>query len=88
MFFPSLLFSMDPSLHPTIHWKLFTRCLAISGLTEESWTEENERALDQFIMDTSIPTVVVYLDTSAELRVEFSMPQQVQHTKHAFNSIL
>ncbi|XP_062240587.1 dynein axonemal heavy chain 2 [Platichthys flesus] len=57
---------------------LFTRCLAVSGLTEDSWTEENERALDKFIMDTTITTVVVYMDTSAKLRVEFSMPQPGQ----------
>ncbi|XP_039997326.1 dynein heavy chain 2, axonemal [Xiphias gladius] len=56
---------------------LFIRCVAISGVTEELWTKENERALDQFIVDTSITTVVVYKDTSAGLRVEYSMPGQV-----------
>ncbi|KAG7240074.1 hypothetical protein INR49_027928 [Caranx melampygus] len=33
--------------------------------SEESWTEENRRALDQFIVDTSVTCVVVYKDTIA-----------------------
>ncbi len=53
------------------------RCVALPGVTEELWTEENERALDQFIEDTSITTMVVYVDTSAELRVEHSMPSML-----------
>ncbi|KAG7496340.1 dynein heavy chain 2, axonemal [Solea senegalensis] len=53
---------------------LFIRCVAISGVTEEFWTKENERALDQFILDSSITTVVVYKDTHATLRVEYSVP--------------
>ncbi|XP_040887758.1 dynein heavy chain 2, axonemal [Toxotes jaculatrix] len=53
---------------------LFIRCVAISGVTEELWTKENERALDQFIEDTSITTMVVYRDTDAGLRVEYSVP--------------
>ncbi|XP_029381754.1 dynein heavy chain 2, axonemal [Echeneis naucrates] len=50
------------------------RCVTISGVTEESWTEQNKRALDQFIVDTSIPAVVVYKDTHGLLQVEYSMP--------------
>lgn len=60
--------------------KLFIRCVAISGVTEESWSEDNERALDQYILDSSITTMVVYLDTYMGLRVEYSMQFQVQHT--------
>ncbi|XP_074478915.1 dynein axonemal heavy chain 2 [Sebastes fasciatus] len=56
---------------------LFMRCAALSGVTRGLWTEENERALDQFIEDTSITTMVVYVDTHAGLRVEFSMPLPV-----------
>lgn len=86
--FSSHLFFMDPSFHLSIHWKLFIRCVAISGVTEELWTKENERALDQFIVDTSITTVVVYKDTSAGLRVEYSMPVPVQHiVLSTFNSL-
>ncbi|XP_062301425.1 dynein axonemal heavy chain 2 [Scomber scombrus] len=53
---------------------MFIRCVAISGVTEESWSEENGKALDQFIVDTSITTVVVYLDSQMELRLEYSVP--------------
>ncbi|XP_070785989.1 dynein axonemal heavy chain 2 [Enoplosus armatus] len=53
---------------------LFIRCVVLSGVTEELWTEENERAVDQFIVDTSITTIVVYVDTYGSLRVEYSMP--------------
>uniref|UniRef100_A0A3Q1IX48 Dynein axonemal heavy chain 2 n=1 Tax=Anabas testudineus TaxID=64144 RepID=A0A3Q1IX48_ANATE len=53
---------------------LFIRCAAISGETEELWTEENEKAVDQFIVDTSITVMVIYKDTCKWLRVEYSMP--------------
>uniref|UniRef100_A0A672FP66 Dynein axonemal heavy chain 2 n=1 Tax=Salarias fasciatus TaxID=181472 RepID=A0A672FP66_SALFA len=56
---------------------LFVRCAAVCGVTEESWTEENRRTLDQFIADTSVRTLAVYTGTSG-LRVEFSMPLPVQ----------
>ncbi|XP_070849918.1 dynein axonemal heavy chain 2 [Chaetodon trifascialis] len=56
---------------------LFIRCVALPGVTEELWTEENEKALDQFIVDTSITTMVVYVDTEARLQVEYSMPLPV-----------
>uniref|UniRef100_A0A3Q3RVK4 Dynein axonemal heavy chain 2 n=1 Tax=Mastacembelus armatus TaxID=205130 RepID=A0A3Q3RVK4_9TELE len=56
---------------------LFLRCVAISGVTEESWSEENVKALDQFIVDTSITTMAVYMDTYMRLHVEFSMPLMV-----------
>uniref|UniRef100_A0A4W6ECP9 Dynein axonemal heavy chain 2 n=1 Tax=Lates calcarifer TaxID=8187 RepID=A0A4W6ECP9_LATCA len=57
---------------------LFIRCVAISGVTQESWTDENEKALDQFIEDTSVTTMVVYKDTCAALRVEYSIPLKGQ----------
>ncbi|XP_071375886.1 dynein axonemal heavy chain 2, partial [Centroberyx affinis] len=56
---------------------LFIGRVALSGVTEESWTEESLIALDQFIADTSITTMVVYLDSNAGLRVEYAMPSQV-----------
>ncbi|XP_030578556.1 dynein heavy chain 2, axonemal [Archocentrus centrarchus] len=54
--------------------QLFIQCVVGAGVMEESWTEEDEKALDQFIEDTSITTMVVYMDTTAGLRVEYSMP--------------
>ena len=71
---------MEPSVPFSTHWKLFIRCVAISGVTEELWTEENGRALDRFIMDTSITTLWVYKDTYGHLRVENSIPLPVEHT--------
>ncbi|KAF3697610.1 Dynein heavy chain 2, axonemal Axonemal beta dynein heavy chain 2 Ciliary dynein heavy chain 2 [Channa argus] len=57
---------------------LFVSRVAISGVTEELWTEENLNALDTFIEDTSITVMVVYLDTSMGLRVEHSIPLKEQ----------
>ncbi|KAF1380471.1 hypothetical protein PFLUV_G00164080 [Perca fluviatilis] len=70
------LAAMDEEYYKTIRL-LFIRCVALSGVTREMWTEENERALDQFIVDTAISAVVVYMDTYARLRVEYSMPLPV-----------
>ncbi|KAI3375810.1 hypothetical protein L3Q82_004092 [Scortum barcoo] len=68
---------LSTSFHYLVRWKLLIRCVALPGVTEESWTEENKRALDRFILDTSVTTLVVYVDTSVKLRVEYSMPSQV-----------
>ncbi|XP_028992315.1 dynein axonemal heavy chain 2 isoform X2 [Betta splendens] len=54
--------------------ELVIRCVAVSGVAEELWTEENEKAVDRFIEDTSITLMVVYEDPSAGLRVEHTMP--------------
>ncbi|TKS69390.1 Dynein heavy chain 2, axonemal [Collichthys lucidus] len=54
--------------------QLFVRCVALPGVTKDLWTEENESALVQFIMDTTITTMVVYIDTNARLHVEYSIP--------------
>lgn len=75
--FPS---PFSPWTPPLMSWKLFIRCVALPGVTEELWTEENVRALDQFIVDTSVTTMLVYVDTENRLRVEYSMPLPVQHT--------
>ncbi|KAM8871594.1 dynein axonemal heavy chain 2 isoform 7-T7 [Synchiropus picturatus] len=56
---------------------LFIRCASIPGVTEESWSGENERALEQFVCDESITTLVVYLDVHMKPRVEFTIPVQV-----------
>ncbi|XP_071333968.1 dynein axonemal heavy chain 2 [Trachinotus anak] len=73
MFEVEALKEMEEEYLKPIHL-LFIGCVTISGVTEELWTEENKRALDQFIVDTSITTVVVYKDTHGCLRVEYSMP--------------
>lgn len=54
--------------------------MALPGVTEELWTEENNSAVDQFIVNDSITTMVVYVDAYARLRVEYSMPLPVQDT--------
>ncbi|XP_077357601.1 dynein axonemal heavy chain 2 isoform X2 [Festucalex cinctus] len=55
----------------------FIRCVDISGVTKESWLEENVKSLERFIQDTSIPTLIVYLDASETLQVEYTVPTQV-----------
>ncbi|KAM9820319.1 LOW QUALITY PROTEIN: dynein axonemal heavy chain 2 [Neosynchiropus ocellatus] len=57
--------------------RLFIRCVSIPGVTEESWSWENERMLEQFVCDESITTLVVYLDVHMKLQVEFTIPVQV-----------
>ncbi|KAM9717113.1 dynein axonemal heavy chain 2 [Menidia menidia] len=56
--------------------QLFIHCVSIAGVTEETWTEEHFKPLDQFILDISITTVIVYMHISNGLRVEYSMPLQ------------
>ncbi|MBN3318517.1 DYH2 protein, partial [Atractosteus spatula] len=40
------------------------------------WTEENDQALDGFIHNPSLTTLVVYLDPFAGLKVEYAVPAQ------------
>ncbi|KAM9836557.1 LOW QUALITY PROTEIN: dynein axonemal heavy chain 2 [Aulostomus maculatus] len=61
----------------TVLHQIFIRCVAISGFTEESWSKDNERAVDNYIQDTSLTVMVVYVDSYMGLRVEYSMPLQV-----------
>ncbi|KAK0155947.1 Dynein heavy chain 2, axonemal [Merluccius polli] len=56
--------------------KLFKGRVALSGVTQDSWTEENERTLGRFIEDGSVALMVVYLDPLTGLRVENAMPSQ------------
>nr|XP_020476144.1 LOW QUALITY PROTEIN: dynein heavy chain 2, axonemal [Monopterus albus] len=63
---------------------LFIHCVNIPGVTEELWTEENERALDQFIVDTSVTSMVVYKDIHLGLRVEYSIPLLEQVVERLF----
>ncbi|XP_065104586.1 dynein axonemal heavy chain 2-like [Paramisgurnus dabryanus] len=55
----------------------FKKHLALSGISKESWTDENERALDKFISDPSIRLLIVYHDPFTSPRVDYAMPAQV-----------
>ncbi|XP_030194945.1 dynein heavy chain 2, axonemal-like [Gadus morhua] len=56
--------------------RLFICRVALSDVTWDSWSEDNELALDRFIEGASIPLMVVYLDPMTGLRVENGMPSQ------------
>ncbi|KAK1890151.1 Dynein heavy chain 2 axonemal, partial [Dissostichus eleginoides] len=75
---------MDDEYFKTIR-PLFIQCVASSGITRESWTEENELALDPFIVDTSLTTIVVYMDEHDKLHVEYSMPEKVVQPLSSFS---
>ncbi|XP_036403568.1 dynein heavy chain 2, axonemal [Megalops cyprinoides] len=68
---------VDKSLQYKELRPLFKKRVALSGVTEESWTEENDQALDTFIGVTSIRTLIVYLDPLTGLRTLFSMPAEL-----------
>lgn len=65
----------------SILWQLLMQSVSISGVTEESWTEENMKLLDQFILDTFIPSVVVYVHISSGLQVDYNTPLPVLKKK-------
>ncbi|KAJ8389317.1 hypothetical protein AAFF_G00121820 [Aldrovandia affinis] len=54
----------------------FKKCVALRGVTGDSWTEENNQALDKFSSDTSIRTLIVYLDPSTGLQVDYTLPAE------------
>lgn len=56
----------------------FKKRLALSGISKESWTDENERALDEFISEPSVRVLIVYVDPFTGPRVDFAMPAQVR----------
>ncbi|XP_067117224.1 dynein axonemal heavy chain 2-like [Osmerus mordax] len=56
---------------------LFKTRVSLTGVSEASWTEENDKALDKFIADSSIRIMVVYSDPFSGLRVEYAIPSQV-----------
>lgn len=55
-------------------------CVVLPGVNEASWTAENKKALDQFIVDTTITTLLVYLDGDGRLQVDSSVPLLVSKT--------
>ncbi|KAK2860339.1 hypothetical protein Q7C36_004505 [Tachysurus vachellii] len=57
--------------------ELLKRRVALTGVSEASWTDENNRALDKFIADVSIKLLVIYLDPFSGLCVQYNMPSQV-----------
>ncbi|TSK77047.1 Dynein heavy chain 2, axonemal [Bagarius yarrelli] len=56
---------------------LFKRRLALTGLSTVSWSDENNRTLDKFITDATIKLLIIYIDPSIGLRVQYAMPIQV-----------
>ncbi|KAK5609612.1 Dynein heavy chain 2, axonemal [Crenichthys baileyi] len=54
--------------------QMLISCVSISGVTEDSWTEENMKILDQFVVDSSIPSVVVFMHRSNGLQVDYKTP--------------
>ncbi|KAJ8337733.1 hypothetical protein SKAU_G00366990 [Synaphobranchus kaupii] len=54
----------------------FKKCVDLRGVTTDSWTEEHDQALDSFASDASVRVLVVYLDPSTGLRVDFSLPAE------------
>lgn len=69
-----------PPLTPPVYWKMFIRCVALPGLTEESWTVDTMKMLDEFISDATISILVIYLDADAKLRAHYCIPSPVGHT--------
>ncbi|MCJ8731422.1 hypothetical protein PDJAM_G00199410 [Pangasius djambal] len=57
--------------------ELLKRRVALTGISEASWTDENNRALDKFIADTTIKLLIIYLDPFSGLCVQYTMPSQV-----------
>ncbi|MCI4377271.1 hypothetical protein PGIGA_G00201730 [Pangasianodon gigas] len=57
--------------------ELLKRRVALTGVSEASWTDENNRALDKFIADTTIKLLIIYLDPFSGLCVQYTMPSQV-----------
>ncbi|XP_035375794.1 dynein heavy chain 2, axonemal [Electrophorus electricus] len=57
--------------------ELFKKCVALKGVTEASWSDENNRAVDKFITDATIRILIIYRDPFAGLSVQYAMPSQV-----------
>lgn len=57
-------------------------CVVLPGVSEASWTAENRKALDHFIVDTTVTALLVYLDGDGRLQVDSSAPQVVQNTSN------
>ncbi|XP_064181287.1 dynein axonemal heavy chain 2 [Anguilla rostrata] len=62
----------------------FKRCVDLRGVAGDSWTEENDQALDSFSSDASLLFLVVYLDPSSGLRVDFSLPAEQMEEQVAY----
>ncbi|KAM6949562.1 LOW QUALITY PROTEIN: dynein axonemal heavy chain 2 [Aplochiton taeniatus] len=67
----------EVDLHTMRMRVLFKSRVALTGVTEASWTEENNRVLDKFIHEPSLRTLVVYLDPYAGLKLDNAIPSQV-----------
>lgn len=62
-------------------------CVVLPGVNEASWTAENKKALDGFIVDTTITTLLVYLDGDGRLQVDSSVPLLVSKILNNLNFI-
>lgn len=47
--------------------------MALPGVTEESWTQEVKDKVDQFILNSSITTLVLYVDAQSKLRAKHAV---------------
>lgn len=54
--------------------------MALPDVTEESWTEEVKDAVDHFILDSSITTLLLYVDAESKLRAEHTITAVVDST--------
>lgn len=63
-------------------------CVVLPGVNEASWTAENKTALDQFIVDSTIPTLLLYLDGDGRLHVDSSAPSLVYKTLNNLHFII
>ncbi|XP_062849650.1 dynein axonemal heavy chain 2 [Trichomycterus rosablanca] len=57
--------------------ELFRKRVVLTGVSEDSWTEKNNRALDRFIEDATIKILIIYPDPFAGLCVQYAVPCQV-----------
>ncbi|XP_060775597.1 dynein axonemal heavy chain 2 [Neoarius graeffei] len=69
--------SKEEDVHAKVLRELFKRRVALTGVSDASWTDENNRVLDRFIADATIKLLIIYLDPSSGLRVRYTVPSQV-----------
>lgn len=60
--------------------KIFISCVALPDVTEASWTEEVKDAVDHFILDSSVTTLLLYVDAESKLRAEHTIGAVVGST--------
>lgn len=53
--------------------------MALPDVTEELWTQEVKDAVDRFILDSSLTTLLLYVDAESKLRVEYTVTAVVSN---------